>query len=237
VSNTTSPGVLHLYPGHKVLAFIVNGHLSKWAVAWCGPATEQPLVPGDPFTAVPTKPGRYVIWKIAPYVTRTWAFSRIQWGVPLKPDPLNPDDVLYETTGNHWASVLKKTGINRAGVEGRHYELYGTYRVPDTWIFNDFGRVAIRYFRDKNHNGQLDADEHLEGEMFHSTPENERDTVLNPSKIYMEESHGCIHLRPVQRDKMIQAGILARGRILIIHKYADQFVRKPGDPTADEARI
>ena len=237
MSDHLSPGVLHLYPGQGVLAFIVNGHLKVWATAWGGPAEAKPLVPGEPFPAVPTHPGRYIIWKIAPYMTNTWNFSQIRWGTKLRVDPKNPNHVLFEADHGRWASVYKQTGITRAQIEGFHYLLYTTYRVPSTWIFNAFGRVAIRYFRDRNHNGQLDPDEHLEGEVFHATAENERDTVVDPKQIRMAHSHGCIHLKPEQRDKLIKAGILARGRILIIHKYDERYVRNPEDPTAAEAAI
>lgn len=237
MAESLSPGVLHLYPGQGVLAFIVKGHLKAWAEAWGGPAEEQPPQPGEPFGAGPTNPGRYVIWKIAPYKTPTWPFSRIRWGARLMPDPRDPDDVLFEESPGRWASVYKTAHITRAQVEGRHYELYKTYQVPRTWVFNDFGRIAIRYFRDRNHNGQLDADEHLEGEMFHATAENERDAVEHPDKMPMFNSHGCIHLKPAQRDKLIKAGIFARGRILVIHKYDEKYVRSPGDPTAADARI
>jgi hypothetical protein len=237
MSESISPGVLHLFPGQGVLAFIVNGHLKAWAVAWGGPSETQPLIPGQPFPAIPTHPGRYVIWQIAPYKTRRWPFSRIRWGVRLRIDPQNPNDVLYEADHGRWESVQRVANLTRADVEGRYYELYGKSQVPSTWLFNDFGRIAIRYFRDRNHNGQLDPDEHLEGEMFHATAENERDSVKDPEHISMAHSHGCIHLKPVQRDKLIKAGIFARGRILIIHRYDEKYVRKPSDPTAAGAAL
>jgi hypothetical protein len=234
-----SPGVLHLYPGQKVLVFIVNGHLKAWAIAWGGPSEEQPPGPGEPFGAGPTNPGRYVIWRIAPYRTPTWKSSRIRWGTRLKLDPHNPDDVLYETDSGRWDSVLKKTSNSwsRTDIMDRYHELYGIREVPKTWVLNDFGSMAVRYFKDRNHNGKLDPDEHLEGEMFHSTAENEAETLRNPAKVKMEYSHGCIHLKPAQRDKLINRGILVRGRILIIHKYDEKYVRKPADPTAAESML
>ena len=212
---------------------MVKGQLKAWAIAWGGPEKEEALVPGQPFTAIPTKPGRFLIWKIGPYRTQTWKASRIRWGTRLRLDPHHPDDVLYEVSPGRWASVLKATEVyTRTEIKNRYQELYGRYEVPPRWVFNDFGKVAIRYFRDRNHNGQLDPEEHLEGEMFHSTAENEAETVLTPDKIRMETSHGCIHLRPVQRDKLIKDGIMVRGRTLIIHRYDEKYVRVPGDPTS-----
>lgn len=146
--------------------------------------------------------------------------------------------MLYEAGPGRWASVHKKTEFyTRVEIMNRYHELYGRYEVPKTWVFNDFGKVAIRYFKDKNHNGQLDPDEHLSGEMFHSTAENEAETVLTPNAVPMEYSHGCIHLKPVQRDKLIKAGIMVRGRVLIIHGYNEKYVRRPDDPTSAASMI
>src|SRR6185437_977064 len=196
MSDHLSPGVLHLYPGQNVLAFIVNGHLKAWAMAGCGPAIAKPRVAGEPFGADPTHPGRYIIWTIAPYTTKSWNFSQIRWGTRLRIDPKNPNEVLFQVDHGRWASVYKRTGITRAQIETFHHELYGTSLVPSTWIFNAFGKVAIRYFLDRNHDGKLDAGEHLSGEMFHSTVNNERDEVVDPKHMPMSHSHGCIHLKP-----------------------------------------
>ena len=43
---------------------------------------------------------------------------------------------------------LKKTDHCPAPWEGS---------LPKTWIFNDFGQVAVKYFSDSNGNRQLDA--------------------------------------------------------------------------------
>jgi hypothetical protein len=231
-----SPGTLHFYPGQGVLAFVVHGKLFKWAEAWGGPAEEQPKDPDEPFPMGPTNPGRYIIWKIAPYVTHTWALSRIRWGSRLKLSHRDPNDVLYETPSGRWESVRRKTGWTRSRIADWYLGHYGKREIPKEWVLNDFGKKAIRYFKDRNHDGILDGDEHLEGEMFHATAENEAENATK-QKLKMFYSHGCIHLRPLQRDAMIDAGVFARGRVLIIHEYNEKFVPKPGDPTSELSKF
>ena len=81
-----------------------------------------------------------------------------------------------------------------------------------------FEGLAIRYFKDRNNDGRLDAGETLSGEMFHTTPDNEASPAAS-----MYESHGCIHLRPAQRDRMMNAGGFRRGMPLVIHTYSERF--------------
>ncbi len=233
-----SPGILHFYPGQKVLAFLVDGRLKTWAIAWGGPPTEQPPRPGEPFGEGPTNPGRYVIWRIAPYTTKTWKDSVIRWGTRLRPDPNDRRDVLYEISPGKWASVREATKgtWTRRDIMDEYRDLYGKHEVPRRWVFNAFGKVAIRYFKDKNNDGKLDAGETLEGEMFHSTAENEAETAQNKPN-FMFRSHGCIHLKPIQRDNLIKTGVFARGRSLIIHTYDERYRRQPGDPAGVDAMI
>ena len=93
--------------------------------------------------------------------------------------------------------------------------------MPRTWVFNDFGPEAIRYFKDLNHNGKLDGKEQLKGEMFHTAPDNEAQQAQG-KPIVMGESHGCIHLRPVERDQLKAKGAFELGRALIIHTYKER---------------
>ena len=209
---------LEFFPGEKRLILVVDGTPALEIEAWGGPQTEVSRGPGEPFGAGPTDPGQYVIWTVAPYVTRTWPWSRIRWGARLKLATDDLDDLLYQADAGKWRSVKKLTGLKRATIAHRYYELYGEWRVPETWVFNDFGPTAIRYFKDRNHDGRLDDGETLSGEMFHTTPDNEASSSAS-----MYESHGCIHLRPAQRDRMIGAGGFRRGMPLVIHTYTERF--------------
>jgi len=112
----------------------------------------------------------------------------------------------------------------------RYYgELYGETRlydddgdnIPDRWVFNDFGPWAVRYYEDTNHDGRLDGKEALSGEMIHTTPLDEAANAKGV-RVTLGSSHGCIHVSPRGRDKMLAAGAFKRGTLLVIHSYEEQ---------------
>jgi len=208
--------VLHFYPGEKRLVFLVKEHVVADVEAWGGP---EHTVRSPMMNMRPTTPGNYIIYSVGPYRTNTWPLSRIRWGTRLR-DTLT--DVLFEEGPGQWRSVQKKTGLSRVDVIGEYHRLYGAYRVPDRWVFNDFGPLAIRYFRDVNNNRKLDKNEHLMGEMLHTTPDNEAQSTGGQS-IVMAASHGCIHLKPLERDKLRHLGAFDRGTPLVIHTYKAHF--------------
>lgn len=159
---------LHFYPGQKLLLLLRAGKVVLRSEAWGGPSAR---VQDATMDATPTTPGRYLIYREEAYITRTWPWSSIRWGTKLQ-DKLS--DVWYQLNVNTWASLQKDKGISRQDVIDQNFRLYGQKRVPDSWVFNDFGPIAIRYFVDRNGNGRFDqGKETLMGEMFHTTPDNE----------------------------------------------------------------
>lgn len=208
---------LHFYPGQKLLLFLRDGKVTLRAEAWGGPAAR---VHDSTMDATPTTAGRYVIHGEEAYRTPTWPLSSIRWGTKLQ-DKLS--DVWYQLNVNTWASLKKDKGITRDRLVQMYFELYGERRVPDTWVFNDFGPIAIRYFRDLNGNGRFDSGkETLMGEMFHTTPDNEAQHARK-QPIQMAQSHGCIHLRPPERDTLRRAGAFTPGTPFIVHAYNEKF--------------
>ena len=102
------------------------------------------------------------------------------------------------------------------------YRLYGRLQVPNAWVFNDFGPLAIRYFADKNNNSKLDGNEKLSGQMIHTTPDDEAATKLG-NDVKLGESHGCVHIRPDDRVRLMSAGVFKVGVPFIVHSYSDVF--------------
>jgi hypothetical protein len=92
--------------------------------------------------------------------------------------------------------------------------------VPDTWIFNEFGPWSVRYFRDTNHDGVLDGDEHLMGELIHTIPVNE-EQVERGVPVRFTPSHGCVHISPIDREKFRKAGAFKKGNSFIVHRYSE----------------
>ncbi len=100
-----------------------------------------------------------------------------------------------------------------------YHGLYGhDSGIPDRWVFNDFGPFAVRYFVDKNRNHKRDRNEPLSGEMIHTTADNEAE-VSQGSRASLLPSHGCIHVDPIDRERLHAAGAFERGTDLLIHGY------------------
>ncbi|WKJ90546.1 hypothetical protein QZJ86_21465 [Methylomonas montana] len=92
--------------------------------------------------------------------------------------------------------------------------------MPDKWVFNDFGPVAVRYFKDLNGNKKMDGGEVLSGEMIHTTPDNEAQ-FANGDPVVLVPSHGCIHIRPQDRNVMEGMGLFKNGIVFKVHSYKE----------------
>lgn len=217
---------LHFFPHQKRLVFTKGKRILADAPAWGGVAVER-WDPARGMRPQPTTPGTYVIARHEPYVTKTWEYSRIPWGTPLTLDP-SGEYVLYKagTGTNRWLRLDQKIpGMNAKKVKSEYSRLYDLDLrihdsngdgIPDTWVFNDFGPYAIRYFRDRNRNRKLDGGESLMGEMIHTTPENEAQTAQH-QPVALDDSHGCIHVKPVDRDRFLKLRAFTPGYLLIVH--------------------
>ena len=225
-------GRLHFFPGPHVLVWEVDGKAAERVEAWGGIKPPKGYK-DDIMDPQPTTPGRYIIHSCGPYRTRTWKASRIAWGTPLRVDrdSYGNLEVLYQdgSTSHRWKPVKKIVDwATYDQVKVEFGNLFGDKSrydsdhdgVPDVWVFNDFGPLAIRYFADKNRNRKLDGGEHLSGEMFHTTPDNEGE-VEKGLPVVLAPSHGCIHLSPISRDRLLSMKAFEPGTDLIIHRYEE----------------
>lgn len=226
---------LHFFPHQKRLVFTAGRRIRAEAEAWGGLAPS----PGyrDPvMQPAPTTPGSYVIHDHGPYVTTTWAMSRIAWGTPLKLDA-GGEHVLYDggSGSNRWRRVDRLIPrLTAAKLRRLYKDLYGTTGIhdsnldgfPDKWVFNDFGPWAIRYYRDGNRNRRLDAGERLMGEMIHTTPVDEAATAIEAKTgdkdlVQLQYSHGCIHIKPIDRVSFLKFGAFKTGNLMVVHGPAE----------------
>jgi hypothetical protein len=131
----------------------------------------------------------------------------------------------------------KKRLLNVNDVIRAYKRLRGADEFPDRWVFNDFGPTAIRYYRDKNRNGKRNADEPLSGEMIHTTDKNEAESDLFKetlddeglsdrfdgqfAAVHLSLSHGCIHIRPADRDRFTKIGAFRKGMRFVVHPYGE----------------
>jgi hypothetical protein len=235
---------VHYYPGHfpplranlgpnhaaigAGLLLVVRGSTVLFrGEAWGGPSAIVPIA-GQP-AMTPTPAGEYRLVDPEPYITPTWPNSRIKWGTPIKASPVDPTDVWYLQSvrqgRENWASMKRDFGMTRNEILDAHAEVTQkpTSQLPGQWMVNDFGPLAVRFYEDKNRNGRLDPPfEKLSGAMFHTTPQNEAETRAGVAP-KMENSHGCIHLNPRDRDTLVGMKAFKAGVKLIIHTYAERY--------------
>jgi len=217
---------LHFFPRQKRLVFTKGKRIVAEAPAWGGVAVER-WDPTKGMRPQPTTPGTYVVSRVEPYVTKSWKHSRIPWGTPLALDP-SGKYVLYKagTGRNRWLRLdLQMPGVNAEEVKALYRDYYGLDLrihdsngdgIPDVWVFNDFGPYAVRYFRDRNRNRKLDAGEELMGEMIHTSPDNEAQQALH-QPVRLDDSHGCVHIRPSDRDRFLKLRAFTPGHLFVVH--------------------
>jgi hypothetical protein len=210
---------LHFYPGQDLLILINQ----KKVLATCEAKGGPSVTGSDPrMHEEPTKAGVYTIVGIETYSTPTWPTSRIKWGTPLQDKGDRQNDVWYQMKGGRWASMLKDYKFSRDSIIQSYKRLYAKSEVPPTWVFNDFGPIAIRWFEDMNGNGKLDGHEALSGQMFHTTPVNEAQAATK-AEVSLTSSHGCIHLKPFDRDRFIALKAFTKGTQFTVHRYDETY--------------
>jgi hypothetical protein len=214
-----NPKEIHFFPKSRVLVIFSVSGTSRTPIqvieAWGGPEHGG----HDPrMTPVRTTAGEYRIGAINAYRTQTWPASQIAWGRLLRDEP-KLDDVFFQRTLTNWVSV-KSLGISRDQIRREYFRLWGRLEVPKAWVFNDFGPIAIRYYCDRNKNGRRDRDEPFMGEMIHTTPDAEAATARG-IPFSLTESHGCVHIRPADRTKLMAAHVFEVGVPFIVHRYSE----------------
>lgn len=208
---------LHFYPGKHLLFVLSEKKVIGRYEAWGGPAA---VIQDATMSPEPTWPGNYIIHKSEAYQTPTWLYSKIKWGTRLMDKP-KINDVWYQLPSGAWGSIGKDLGVTRSDLIDEYYKLYNLREIPKTWALNDFGPIAIRWFKDLNGNKKLDGKETLSGQMFHTTPPNEAQEKRG-LPVVLEVSHGCIHLKPSDRDKLILQGAFKPGTDFTVHKYDEK---------------
>lgn len=222
-------GSASFFPTPKRLIWTLGKKILATTEAWGG----TPAIPGRRYPTMrprETTPGTYVISGYEPYVTHTWEWSRIAWGTPLRLST-DGEHVLYQTghLANDWRRVdaIVPDGTV-ATIRERFHDLFPDPRkydwdndgIPDSWVFNDFGPLVVRYFRDPNRNRRRDRDEPLMGEMIHTTPDDEGTTAAG-EPVRLQPSHGCIHIKPLDRKRFLDVGAFKAGNLLVVHKTGD----------------
>jgi hypothetical protein len=223
---------IHFFPTPKSLIWTVGKKIMLEVEAWGGiKGVRHHHFPHDPVDSGmrprPTTPGSYVISGWGPYRTRSWDFSRIRWGTELRLDETR-QHLLYktDTLSQPWRPVESIIPLATLAYVRRLFsDTWGGNRrydrngdgIPDVWVLNDFGPMAINYFRDPNRNRKLDAGEKIMGEMIHTMPDNEGQTDQG-KPVEMQFSHGCIHVRPADLGRLVGQGAFKVGELIVVHE-------------------
>ncbi|WP_443944863.1 hypothetical protein ACJVDH_18380 [Pedobacter sp. AW1-32] len=192
-----------------------------------GPSNESQG--GDGHMKTSTRSGIYVIHSIEKHVSygRYAFWSGLPWGTEMT---LKGDVTMVK----HRGTWQKLTGINSefAKFKNRerelsqylkqsYFELYNKNEFPTSWVFNDFGHISVKYFKDANGNWKMDGKESIMSDFIHTTPVDEASTARQ-LPVTLSESHGCIHVKPHELDIMIGNGYLKKGLRLEVHNYTEK---------------
>lgn len=221
---------MHHQQKRRVIAAIFDAH---------GGPKKARRDPGDAYERSPTPKGEFVVAYCAPQAASArYGMSSIPWGTKVRRDPRGYE--LQIQLNGQWKLLKDARGFGRAAVEDALEQVYdrvnftlegaGKQKIspdkpfPDEWILNDFGHISCYYFNDVNGNKRQDNGEKMSQEVFHPTPRDEfLDSSGYASLIKLDESHGCIHVKPKDIDKMIAKGYLKTGNEVVVHGYTDIF--------------
>ena len=183
-----------------------------------------------------TRAGRYVVGFIGKHVSGgRWIYSTVPWGTPMLFKQAentvyvqkNGKMIKLSAYNSQWGQfsdakifkALSDTYMN-------YYAAIHKKLFPTEWIFNDFGHVTIKYFKDLNGDFQLNKKETLHSDFLHTTQIDELTTTYNKTvssafakPINLVNSHGCIHVKPDSIDELISKGYLEKGSTIEIHPY------------------
>ena len=205
--------------------YAIGGHGERIQAAG-GPPSGYPDRGGH--TAEPTPPGHYVLGPRIHVVAPSWPMSSIPWGATLRLD--SKGEIEFEASPGRWrvasgpAGVVVQAYMTFLNKDKKHPKLSDVVaNVRDifidpvtnklrstTWEKNDFGRWGWNLLQ----NG------HGTPYFVHTTPENEQASAQGKA-VFLLNSHGCIHLVPAERDRLMAAGYLKQGVSFEVRPYSE----------------
>ncbi|MFT4094923.1 MAG: hypothetical protein QM640_14920 [Niabella sp.] len=186
------------------------------------------LMGSDGHERTSTQAGRFIINSIEKHVSpgRYAFWSGVPWGTPMR---LTNGSVEIKLGGtwklltslNKWSAHSNNQAAVTKEIVNYYRKLGYKSAFPNKWVFNDFGHISVKYFKDINGDRRLNGKESIMGDFIHTTPFDEAYTTQS-KPINLGESHGCIHVKPNDIDMMISKGYLARGNTIEVHDYFEQ---------------
>jgi hypothetical protein len=223
---------LIFYPGERLTTsatvgtiYVVGGNGERFAGAG-GP--ERRARDGNHYVT-PTPAGIYTLGPKVHHTTKGWPMSVIPFGANLRINPAG--EVEYSDNWMYWRLATGPQGTvtkaYQASLRARHvpfaenttirevreifiHPFTGALRT-NTYILNDFGRWSWNLRR----NGKPTVF------YIHTTPLDEANTMSGHA-VDLENSHGCVHIKPSERDRMMAAGFLQEGVTFEVRQYVER---------------
>jgi len=233
---TGSSGIkLIFFPGERVSGsrllgtiYVIGGNGEAIPAAG-GPAVGGKNPKDGGHTFEPTPAGHYTLGPKQHVIAPSWTTSAIPWGAKLR---INNGEVEYEDDSGKggWHLVTGPNGV--LTLAHLHFQQKnkvkltladaivavrnalidtstGTLRVT-TWELNDFGRWGWNLRQNGQHTGYY----------VHTTPKDEQSTAAG-QVVLLANSHGCIHVRPSDRDDFIKNKYFAEGVDFEVRPYSE----------------
>lgn len=227
--STSNKVKLVIYPGEETKEnvtvgriYVVNGGGESYDIAG-GPPTRRLLDDWPP--AVPTPAGHYVLGNQEHHVSLFWPNSVVPWGVIVR----QRNNVIEYQSGNRWIAASGSTGkVTKAILLGcardkKPCSVKTASRMAFDAFFDDYGRLISPWAQNDFGPWAWNLKRHGRWTPYyiHTTPKNEAATMAG-NAIHLVQSHGCIHIRPSDRDEMMQKGYLRGGVEVQVMSYGQK---------------
>jgi hypothetical protein len=228
VTASKHPFKLVFFPGERMSdgvtvgsIYVIGGNGERFKAAG---GTPKGYKDEGGHTAEPTPAGRYILGSQQHVTTGTWPRSAVPYGARIR---MTDGRIEFESVGKKWLPATGPHGFvvkfmqdfarrdhKKRSVEDCDAELKGLLLTKNGtlrtsfWDLNDFGRWAWNLTR----NGAVTP------YYVHTTPDNEWATIEG-RRVVLANSHGCVHITPAERDKMMTLGYLKKGVEFEVRKY------------------
>lgn len=227
------PVRLVIYPGERIgpegypvgTLYILNGAEERYDAVGGPPPGKGEKGPGG-HSAGETPAGIYELAAAEHHVTSNWPKSVVPWGAPIREEK---GVIQYQVNGRWIAATGPNGTVYRAY---QRWELNSGNLNPNpkaleakarnVFIDDVTGKIITKY--DRNDFGLWSWNMTIKGKRtaiyIHTTPNSEWATSVG-LKAFLPQSHGCVHIRPVDRDAMVAKGYLKRGVAVEVKKYGE----------------
>lgn len=207
----TVVGHIYVFIGDKVTSYDMAG----------GPPPGKGYKGGGGHSAGVTPAGHYVLDHAEHHTTRNWPQSVVPWGAPIRDDA----GIIEYQVGGVWKQASGPRGDVTQAVQ-LYDRRSGKNISPDqadqvaramfftegvlmsSWNKNDFGEWSWN----------LKKGGHRSPYYIHTTPDDEAATLAGTA-FELQQSHGCVHVRPLDRKEMVKSGALKAGVAVEVKPY------------------